>query len=135
MDYKLELKPFQKQDGVKYIVLKLTDVKLHTRTMDPSSIGKNIKKSLDSGQAGRIYSPLTKPDNAENMRLTILDITKKDPVLLKAIQDYEKKGYKVLIQIPKAGLPIYFGEDAVEFLKSKNGQRVIRGLAKDKSKD
>src|SRR3989338_5554966 len=128
MGYKLELKPFKKQDGVKYIVLKLTDIKIHTRVMDPSSMGKNIKKSLDSGQAGRIYSSLPKPDNAENMRLTILDITKKDPVLLKTIQDYEKKGYRILIEVPKAGLPVYFGEDAVEFIKSKNGQRVIRGL-------
>lgn len=132
MEYKIEIKPFIKKDGMKYKVIQLTDIKLHTTTMKPSSIGKNIKKSLQTGEPGRIYNHLSKQWCKDNYRLVILDIVKNDPIFLETIQDYEKDGYKILIEIPKEGLPVYFGEDTKEFLTSKNGKRLIRGFEKEK---
>jgi hypothetical protein len=134
MEYKLELKPFERKDGVKYKIIELTDIQLHTTFKEPSSVGKNFKKTLETDQPVRIYSPLLK-QNLINDRFTILDVVKKDPVLLKTVQDYEKDGFKVLISIPKVGVPLSYGKDTVEFINSKNGQRVIRGLAKNKPTD
>ena len=70
-----------------------------------------------------------------NIARKLLDFAKNDPELSKAIFDYQNQGYKVLIRVPKDGLPVFAGKDTVEFIKSKNGQRIIRGLAKDKPTD
>ncbi len=136
MSYKLELKPYIPQEKQKCIVLQLTDIQLHTRSMPQSSIGKNFKKSIETNTPGRVYSPIKNPQvDDNNFKLTILDFAKNYPELSKAIFDYQNQGYKVLIKFPKDGLPVFAGKDTVEFIKSKNGQRIVRGLAKDKPTD
>lgn len=133
MEYKIELKPFEEKEGVKYIVLKLTDYQLHTSAMKPSPLGKNIKKSIESNQPVRIYSSLPKRDpNNTAYKLKILDFVKNDPVLIKTVRDYESQGYKILIEIPKEGLLGYAGKDTNEFINSVKGKRILRMLAKDK---
>ena len=133
MEYELQLKPFERKEGMKYIVLQLTDIQLHTQKMTQSSIGKKVVKSLETMESGRIYSYLQpKEITDDQFNFTILDFAKKDKVLLKTIQDYESKGYKVLIQIPKNGLPVFPGKDTIEFMNSTNGRRIIRGFEKHK---
>lgn len=60
---------------------------------------------------------------------------KQDLELVKVIQQEEASGYKVLIAVPKGGIPVFAGEDTVQFMNSKNGKRILRGLAKQKDKD
>jgi len=129
MEYQLQIKPFEQKDGMKYIILHLTDIQLHTIKMKESSIGKKISESLETGHPNRIYSMLPH-ETAMDKKLVILNMIKNDLTLLKTIQDYERNGYKVLIEIPKVGLPIIPGKDTVEFLQSVNGRRIIRGLEK-----
>ena len=130
MEYKLEIKPFKRKDGMKYKILQLTDIQLHTKGLAPSSVGKNITKSLKTKQPGRIYSPLPK-EFATNNILTVFATAQNDPVLLKTIQNYERDGYKVLIAVPEAGVPVYLGKDMEEFMKSVKGKRILRKLRKE----
>lgn len=137
MEYKLELKPFVQKDGVKYKILQITDIALHTAKMPPTTnVGRKIQQSLAKNKPGRIYSPIQQPPDVGNDRMSfILDLIKQDPKLVKMVQEEEENGYKILISIPKEGVPVVAGKDTQEFIKSKNGQRVLRGLAKNKSKE
>jgi hypothetical protein len=59
---------------------------------------------------------------------------KKDPEFMKMVQEEEKKGYKILIDIPRE-LPLFPGKDTMDFINSKNGKRILRSLAKKSDKD
>ncbi|MEZ4211115.1 MAG: hypothetical protein R3B39_02405 [Candidatus Paceibacterota bacterium] len=60
-----------------------------------------------------------------------LELLKRDPDFLKMIQKEQSQGYRVLIQLPKDGIPMVAGDDTIEFLKSKNGKRLLRGFEKE----
>lgn len=116
---------------VKYKVIQLTDFKLHTMPKRPTpSFGKEVRKAFQHNTPGRVYSTLPKPMVPKNDNSFILDILKLDPDFVKMVQEEEAKGYKVLISVPKEGVPVFLGEDTVEFLKSKNGGRILRKLDK-----
>lgn len=134
MSLQIQLKPFVAEDGQKYKVIELTDIALHTAPKRPTpSHGKKIAKSFDRMEPGRIYSPIGEnaiaPDGSFN-----LEAIKFDPEFLRMVQEAEAEGYKVLLGLPKGGMPVVPGADTVEFMKSKNGKRVLRGLAKEKDK-
>ncbi|MDD2637320.1 MAG: hypothetical protein PHW82_17670 [Bacteroidales bacterium] len=139
MEYQLQIKPFEKKDGVKYKLITITDIALHTSKMNPTiSLGKKIKESFKFKKPGRIYGLIPKvqsssPSSEENMFM--LDMLKKDVSFMKMIQEEEKKGYKILVGFPKEGIPVFAGKDTKEFINSKNGKRIIRGLAKNNNKD
>lgn len=136
MEYKLELRPTVRKKGGKYKTILLTDKQVHTAMMRTGSPGKSISKSLETNQPGRIYSPIEKQENLFNESpLEILDRLKNDPTILKMVLDYQKQGYEVTVQFPKSLLPVYAGKDTIEFFESKNGKRLIRGLAKEKQVD
>ncbi|MFA6466763.1 MAG: hypothetical protein WCV71_02820 [Patescibacteria group bacterium] len=135
MDYKLEVKPFKRQDGVKYKVIQLTDFALHTSDKQPTKyIGKKVKHAFDQNRPDRVYGPIINNGHTPSADW-FLENLYKDPSFIKLLQKEEKKGYKVLISIPKDGLPIAIGKDTENFIKSKNGQRIIRKLAKNKNVD
>lgn len=117
----------------RHVRLLLTDIKLHTKVMNPSSVGKNIIKSIETGQPGRIYTPFPK-DFSITKEIVILDNLKNDLKLQEAIEEYQKKGMKIYIEIPEGGIPIYFGDDAIEFFKGVKGKRLIRVLDKNSEK-
>lgn len=134
MDYKIDLIPFQKKDGVKYKIIQITDIALHTSQKTPTpSVGKKVQKAFEKNKPDRIYSNLEKPEVTGDGLIT-LDLLKMDPDFVKMVQAEEAQGYKVLIQLPKAGVPIFAGKDTVEFMNSKNGKRLTRGIAKEKDK-
>ncbi len=135
MKYELELKPFEKRDGLKYKIIKVTDIALHTTECDPSSLGKKIKQSFKNNKPGRIYGQIQGNISPLDDMLSFLEKIKKDPDFIKMVQKEEKKGYKILVALPKTGIPIFPGKDTQEFINSKNGKRIIRGLAKNKDKD
>ncbi|MCK9578222.1 hypothetical protein M0R01_01855 [bacterium] len=139
MEYQLQLKPFERKEGFKYKVITITDIALHTSNMDPTlSLGKKIKESFKYKKPGRIYGSIPQKSSqlpSSRRNIFMLDMLKKDPVFIKMVQDEEKKGYKILVAFPKDGIPILVGKDTQEFIKSKNGKRILRGLAKNNNKD
>ncbi len=135
MEYKLKLQPAVMKKGVKYKVIQITDIALHTSKKTPTpSVGKKMEKAFKNNKPDRIYSPIEKDTVLDNRTFT-LDLLKMDPDFVKMVQDEESKGFKVLIALPNEGIPVVAGSDTVEFMNSKNGKRIIRGLAKKKSKD
>ena len=137
MDYELQLRPFERKDGVKYKIIQITDVALHTTPHHPTSVGKKLKQALAQNKPGRVYAPLEgvvqTDESAHEARISVGQMLLQDPELVRLIQEEERKGYKILIGLPKGGIPLMEGADTREFLKSKNGKRVLRGLAKKNS--
>lgn len=131
MEYELQFNPFVRKAGLKYKIIQITDITLHTEPKNPTtSIGKKIMEALRWNKPGRIYGSVdnsTTPSPAQQV-LTI-DLIKKDPKLLEVIREQEKNGYRVLLSIPKQ-LPILAGSDTKEFIKSTKGQRLLRWLAR-----
>ena len=135
MDYKLKLQPAVTKKGVKYKVIQITDIALHTSKKIPTpSVGKKIQKSFNNNKPDRIYSPIEK-DPISNERTFILDLLKMDSDFVKMVQEEESKGYKVLIALPHKGIPIVAGTDTIEFMNSKNGKRIISSKEKKKDKE
>lgn len=135
MEYKLQIKPFVRKDGTKYKVIQITDIALHTKPHRPTSIAKKLQDAFTKNKLGRIYSPVGNvelDDKSREVALPIHDLIRRDPALVRWIQEEEQKGYKILIGLPKGGIPVQLGKDAQEFMHSKNGKRVLRRLAKKK---
>ena len=140
MEYQLELKPLRAENGTKLKVIQITDLTLHTaKKHATASISKKLKESLGSNQPGRIYAPLQtsspKEEYSQEEKVGMIDMLKKDPEFVKMVQEENKNGYKVVIAFPRAGVPVLAGKDTLEFMNSKNGKRIIRGLAKEKDKE
>lgn len=131
MQYEAELKPFVAKDGQKYKVIYLTDLKFHTASKKPTpSFGKKVRESFQNNTPGRVYNNLPKSLETQNENSLILQL---DSDFVKLVQEEEANGYKVLIGKPKEGIPTLPGEDTIEFLDSKNGKRLLRGLDKNKT--
>ncbi len=135
MEYQLQLKPFERKDGYKYKIIEITDIALHSSDKQPTkSISKKIKQSFEQNKPNRLYSLKTQElIEKGDMAKIIDDFVRQDPNFIKMVQEEEKKGYKILLGLPKEGIPIKLGDDTVEFLQSKNGQRIIRGMNKTKN--
>jgi len=113
------------------VVIHVTDMSLHTKDFAPtSSAGKKIVRAMDKKEATRVYVPTT--GDLEKDKDTIQEKIENDPELIELVRETEASGGKVFFAFPKGGAPTKFGSDAQEFFKSKNGKRVLRGLAKDK---
>ncbi|HBA36715.1 TPA: hypothetical protein DCZ15_02450 [Candidatus Falkowbacteria bacterium] len=130
MDYQLQLKSFEGELGFKHKILQITDITLHSSDRQPTkSIGKKIRQAFSQKKPGRFYGfKIQEPTGKQNSVEAVMELVKKDPELMKVIQEEEKNGYRIFIGLPKDGVPILLGEDAKEFINSKNGQRVIRGI-------
>jgi hypothetical protein len=134
-DYQLQLKPAVLKNGAKYRIIEITDIALHTAKKTPTpSVGRKVQKAFVAKKPGRIYRPIEESVVTDG-RGYILELLKQDPDFVKLVQEEEAKGYKVLVSIPKGGVPTKFGTDTEEFLQSKNGKRLLRGLAKDNRKE
>lgn len=121
--------------GEKVIILELTDIQLHSNARPTQSVGGAIRRSIENNKPGRIFSSLEKKQESSTDQNSIeftMPFTMNDPVLKQTIHDYQQQGYRVLIQMPKSGLPIHLGKDAVEFMNSTRGKRILRKIKKDK---
>lgn len=135
MEHKLKLQPAVIKKGIKYKVIQITDIALHTSKKTPTPlVGKKMQKAFNNNKPDRIYSPIEKSVISDKRTFT-LNLLKMDPDFVRMVQEEEAKGYKVLIAIPNEGIPVVAGSDTVEFINSKNGKRIIRGLAKEKNKE
>lgn len=131
---KLKLQPHKAIDGQKYKVIQFTDLQFHSTPKRPtSSFGKKIRESFRRNTPGRIYNSLPQSLPKQDYRSFVIELIRLNPDFMSMIQEEEAKGYKVLIDIPKEGIPTLLGEDTLEFLDSKNGKRILRGLDKNKN--
>jgi len=139
MEERLELNEVTElKQGEKLLILDLTTIQLHTNARIAKSMGGVIERSVESKEEGRIFSPIDikKGDVLNDSTLRVsLPFNIDDPSLKETVKKYQKQGYRVMIRKPKGGLPVCLGNDAKEFIDSKNGKRIIRGLAKKKKQE
>ncbi len=134
MNYQLEVKPFKERAGMKYKIIEITDISLHTTKKKITKFpGKKIKESMDTEKPGRIYGKIEHIDSFN--KLFVMESLRKDPEFLKLVQENAKEGYGTLVSLPKNGIPILAGKDTEEFIKSKNGKRILRKLEKKQNRD
>lgn len=136
MEYKLQINEPKTGPNKGDIILEITDVMLHSTLKETKSVGKIIDRSIEQNQPGRIYSKLvTKNQNDQNTddhKIQLLNMVKQDPSMIVMLQKYKRQGKRVFFHFPKVGVPVFPGKDTEEFMKSKNGKRIIRGVAKNK---
>ena len=134
-EYQIQIKTVNESDGVKRKIIQLTDLMLHTTEMGGSSSGKAVKKAFDLDRSGRISLPNQLPTDREELKAFILKQLAADPNFVAYVQEEEKKGYKIAIELPYEGVPTLAGKDTLEFVHSKNGKRILRKLAGGETKD
>lgn len=130
MEYQLQLKPFIGEKGDKCKIIQITDIALHTAKKKATpSIGKKVAQAFSKNEPGRVYGPIRYGEKDEN-RMTVIEMIQKDPDFIRMVREEQEKGYRVLLALPHEGIPIVPGKDTIEFMNSKNGKRILRGLAK-----
>ncbi len=119
------------EQGEKIIVLELTDIQLHMKSRPTKSIGGAVQRSIEHNQPGRVFSPLKMASGSkDDNELTVqLPFAANDPKLQEAVRQYQQQGYRVMLKVPH-NLPIRLSKDSTEFLGSKNGKRLLRGMGK-----
>lgn len=117
------------------IILQVTDIQAHTSLFRTSDFAKTVEKSTKKKEGGRLYSTFNKDTNKTisvfedgviKSTLPYLDQTQ----LTSLVKKYEQEGKRVYLSIPN-GLTLTPGKDAVEFMNSKNGKRLARGMNKN----
>lgn len=133
MEQKLVLHPAIHKPSNGDIILQLTDIQLHTNARMTPSASKTIKRSIESNQPGRIFSPLKSTVEVieNNTVISIKELFNPDQ-LKSLVQEYQKQGKRVFIAKPNNGIPATLGRDAVEFMNSIKGKRALRRLEKQK---
>ncbi len=138
MDYKIEAKPFVHKSGQKYLTLEITDMAFHSSNpRETVKIGKKMEEAIAEKRAGRFYTPLSgpPPTDRESIKKHVIERLQNNEDFVRLVRDQEEQGVKVLIAIPEDYIPFDLGADAVDFLKSKNGKRLLRGVAKEKREE
>jgi hypothetical protein len=117
------------------IILQVTDIQVHTGLFRTSDFTKTVEKSTNKQEGGRLYSTFSREanqmisvfeDGVIKSTLPYLDQTQ----LTSLVKKYELEGKRVYLSIPK-GLTLSPGKDAIEFMNSKNGKRLARGMNKN----
>lgn len=109
MQYNLQIKPFQKQDGYKYKVLQITDIALHSsEKRSTKSISKKIEYAFKSKKPDRIYNSDTKiQTDISRKKITLINSIKQDPEFIEYVQREEKNGCKICISIRQKKFSIF----------------------------
>jgi hypothetical protein len=130
MEYRLHLNKVKPKIGQKYKIISITDIALHTTDKHPTPIGKKLRKAFKTMKPGRIYGKVEASPSADDNKQAVIAMIHNDPDFVKMVMEYERQGYKVALDLPDK-IPLVLGQDSVQFLASVNGQRIMRGLAKD----
>lgn len=136
MEYKLQIDVPKTGPNKGDIILNITDIQIHSNPRFTKSIGKVIDRSIKNDQPRRIYSPLvvSNQDNIGNneRKIQLINMVEKDPDMLAMIEKYKQQGKRVFFRFPKEGVPVFPGKDTIEFMRSKHGKRILRGIANNK---
>lgn len=111
------------------IIFELIDFQFHTNSRATQSVSKTIERSVESDQPGRIFSSMSNLRVLENNTVQFSMPIFNPDELKPLIQQYQQQGKRVFILKPKS-LPVFPGKDAVEFINSKKGKRILRMLDK-----
>lgn len=91
----------------------ITDLMLHSQTpCNPSSFARGVQKAITNGKPGRAYYPdsLKRVNEGDTFEASMPLMDGLQEVIDKAAA----RGKKVRFFIPKSGIPVYLGKDAVE---------------------
>ena len=135
MEYQLDVQSAKIRDGEKYKVIQITDIALHTSKKTTSNDARKVTDAFRTNKPGRLYHEPPATQVKDDKKKYVMNLLKMDADFMKMVHEENAKGYKVLVALPKDGIPVVFGKDTIEFFNSKNGKRLIRGLAKGDTDD
>lgn len=108
-----------------FIDIYLSDIQMHAvKPRKPISLGRAITKSLKSKKGGRVYS--RDINISKNDEFTFSVPLGKE--LAELIEKAKKEGKQVRLIMPKSGLPIFLGQDAVENIKARKRKAFDRAV-------
>jgi hypothetical protein len=112
------------QENEKELLIILTDVTLHTNpTRKPTSFARGLAKSVRSGLPGRTYVNQTPNAVQEDAGTTLeMEIPFDDEVRV-VIERAKSMGKQIRLVMPKEGVPVFLGKDAVEKFAALNRQK------------
>jgi hypothetical protein len=117
------------------IILQITDVQAHTSSFRTFDFAKTVEKSTKKKEGGRLYSTFSRETNQiisvfeDGVIKSTLPYLDRDQ-LTTLVEKYKSEGKRVYLAIPK-DIMLSPGKDAVEFMNSKNGKRLARGMNKN----
>jgi hypothetical protein len=135
MEYRTEIKPLTAPPKNGEMIIHITDIKLHTSYKRPTvSIAQKLIQAFKNKLPDRIYAPIRveKDNTSEENRKLVLELIKNDLQMLEILKEEQKNGRRVLLSLPKEGIPVFAGEDTIDFIASVKGQRILRRIAKGK---
>ncbi len=131
MKYEIQTKIIEANPNTKYKIIVITDIALHTTTKRQSSVGYKVKKAFETNSPDRCYFPMELSKYSKNT-LSIPHLLDKDEKFKEFVLDQQRQGYKVCVELEHTtNIPIYLGKDTLEFMESRNGKRLSRGLVKN----
>ena len=117
--------PVQIQETKSEVRIVITDFTLHAQTpCNPLSFARGVQKTITNGKPGRTYhSNAIKSFDPETGVMEF--VIPFDKGLAEVVQKAEARGKKIRFFVPKDGIPIYLGKDAVEKLEALKRQGVL----------
>lgn len=114
----------------------LTDLTMHTtNTPATTNAGKVVERSFRSNKPGRFVPANIEYEPTSDGKFHIkMDSLQNNTDFQRYVAQQRQRGIDVRITVP-ANLPIYAGNDTQEFINSKNGKRLLKGLAKNNKPD
>lgn len=108
--------PIQLSEDEHEVHIIITDIQLHaTQMRKPTSFARGIEKAIRSGKAGRTYAnDSIKPVGIDGLILTLPNAEG----ILEVIEKAKREGKRVRFFMPRAGIPVFYGKDAVEKIAS-----------------
>lgn len=114
------------EDKNKYLDIVLTDIQLHTnKHSHPKPFDRQLAKSLRNGKPGRVYNTLPPPKQSpediksNGFKMNLMSL----PEIQRAAVEAQKQGKILRVFYPKNGLPVYAGNDTVEFIKARENRK------------
>jgi hypothetical protein len=112
------------QENEKELLIILTDITLHTNpTRKPASFARGLSKSVRSRLPGRTYvnqpPEVVQEGGAVNLEMEIPF----DDEMRAVIERAKELGKQIRLVMPKDGVPVFLGKDAVEKFAALNRQK------------
>lgn len=116
----------------KYYDIILTDIQIHTAmSRKPVSFGRAVSKAIDTDRPGRVHSKDIKAHSDGTMSFS-LPLPKEVELQIKKARE---AGMVVRFLVPKEGLPVYLGEDAIKKMQADQLKEKLKNKALDKLVD
>jgi len=105
------------EETEKEVHITITDLQLHaSEPRKPHGFARGIKKAIETGKPGRAYAK--NAAKAVDRNKGTFEIAIPSEGLAEVIEQAKAKGKIVRFFIPRAGIPIFLGKDAIEKMES-----------------